>query len=84
MSNKLRARTVAREIARRLAVEDGDVILMKSSKTDMRTFEALRHSLAVTGREKCLIIVVDEFDDVAVMKPHEMASFGWHRIDEEE
>jgi len=83
MTKNNRARTVAREIIRRVPVEDGDVILMKSDKTDLRTFNALRHALAVTGKEKCIIIVVDDFEDIVTVKESEMAGFGWQRIRED-
>jgi hypothetical protein len=79
---RIRARTIAREIARRLDVEDGDMIVIKKTSdiTDsVRMFEALRNAFGAIGKEKVILAVVDDHDDIRLLKEKEMLSYGWCR-----
>jgi hypothetical protein len=80
------ARKVAREIARQLKIEDGDVILIKTHTQiadSVKIFEAIRKALGWQGKERCMLIVVDEFDDLKVMKEKHMNEYGWYRREHE-
>jgi len=53
-----------------------------------RRFNALRNALGATGREQCIVVVVNEFDEISTISKKEMLSYGWEWIgvpeDEEE
>lgn len=78
-----RPRTIAREISRRLGVQDGDVILMKlkhgGNNFDGRTFEAIRNAMFATDRKNCIVIAVDDLSQVEVLNEEEMNALGWFR-----
>lgn len=82
-----RPRKLAREIVRKVDVENGDFILIKKGSNiteDIRLFNALRNAFGATGREKVVLAVVEEFDDIKVLNEKEMASYGWCRCSSEE
>jgi hypothetical protein len=83
MSRK--TRTIAREIARRLEVSDGDLVVLKKT-TDIgdsiQMFNALRNAFGSIGKEKIVLVVVDDHDDIRVLKEEEMADYGWCRCSE--
>jgi hypothetical protein len=80
-----RPRTIAREISRRLGVQDGDIILMKlkhgGNNFDGRTFEAIRNAMFATDRKNCVVIAVDDLSQIEVLDEEEMNALGWFRAD---
>ena len=90
MTKKQRPRTIARDIVRKMEIDNGDVILLKrgSLPESVRMFNALRNALGATGREQCIVVVVNEFDEISTISKKEMLSYGWEWIgvpeDEEE
>ena len=77
---KKRPRTTAREIVRKLQINDGDVVLLKRGsimEENLRLFNALRNALGATERERCIVAVVDEFSDINAIGKEEMLSYGW-------
>lgn len=82
MANKPRPRTIAREIVRKMEINDGDVVLLKRGEftESLRMFNALRNALGATGRERCIIMVVNEWDDVKTLNSREMLTYGWQWV----
>ncbi len=79
----MRPRTAARDIARRLEVNDGDVVLLKmtggGNNFDGRTFEALRNAMYHTDRKRCVVIAVGDLSDIDVLNEDDMNDLGWYR-----
>jgi hypothetical protein len=71
---------MAREIARRLEVNDGDMVVLKKT-TDIgdsiQMFNALRNAFGSIGKENVVLVVVDEHDDIRALKEAEMKEYGW-------
>lgn len=80
MTKQMKPRTLARAIARNIPISDGDVVLLKRhdefSET-LKVFNALRNSLAATRRVNCVVVVVDEFDDLIALTEEQMRDYGW-------
>jgi len=77
---KKRPRTIAREIVRTLPLNDGDVVMIKRSAAihdDIRMFNAIRNAIGATGRENCIVVVVNDFDEINTIPKSEMLSYGW-------
>lgn len=84
MSRKFRARTIARAMMQVHEVNDGDFVILKKNEWAgdiLKVFESLRHALSETGRKKCVAVIVDDFDDIAVFGEKEMRSYGWCRCE---
>lgn len=85
------ARKTVREAIRKLDIENGDVVLVKrstipggSTHAGIRAYiDSFSTVLGNTGREKCIIVVVDELDDLQILNNHEMAKAGWVRMETE-
>lgn len=86
MTTKPNARSVVRAAVNKLRVEDGDVILIKANSrmAQKGNFEAFASYLGKTGRGKCVVCVVEEFDDLTVLDAEAMRRQGWARIHDEE
>lgn len=88
----MRPRTMVREIARKLKVEDGDIIVMKIPKgnnnMDGRTFDAMRNAMYATNRRNCVVVAVKDLEEIEVLDERAMNQLGWFRgpatTDEEE
>ena len=82
MAKKARPRTIARDIVRKMEINDGDVVVLKRGtiSESLRLFNALRNALGATGREKCIVVVVDELDDINKIGRDEMLSYGWQWV----
>jgi hypothetical protein len=74
-------REFARRFVRVLEINDGDVILLKSENVadNLDMFNGLRSALASVGKKKCLLVAVQELDDVRTLSPTSMAEYGWYR-----
>lgn len=79
---KKRPRTIAREMLRRVKVQDGDVVVLRRGEPGetLRVFNALRHALSATDRKRCIVIVTDELEDVKILNKREMLSYGWQWV----
>lgn len=82
------ARKDVREAIRRLEIEDGDVVLVKrdaipgkGSTAERAYLNSFATVLGNTGREKCIVVIVNSFDDIATLKPHDMMEHGWVRLE---
>jgi hypothetical protein len=81
-----KVRNVVRDAIRRLKINDGDIVLVKgeSRMAQQSNFESFAQYLGKTGRERCIVCVVADFDDLTVLDEAEMNKRGWYHIDEEE
>lgn len=82
------ARKHVREAIRRLEIEDGDIVLVKrdsipgSGTTAERVYlNSFAEILGNTGREKCVIIIVNDFEDIRTLKTHDMMEHGWVKLE---
>lgn len=68
-----------RNDTRALKVDDGDIILVKRGGylSAERSLNDLAASLGRTGRGRCILILVDGFDDLSVLSEEEMGKHGW-------
>lgn len=73
-----------RKDTRALQVNDGNIILVKRGGylSTERSLNDLAASLGRTGRGRCILILVDEFDDLSVLSEEEMGKHGWVRREE--
>jgi len=75
------ARETARAVAKHYEVKDGDLVVLKRNKDNLgenlEVFNALRNSFGLTGRKRCVIMIVDEFDDVTTLSEKDMFEYGW-------
>lgn len=70
-----------RNDTRALRVNDGDVVLIKRNGylATERNLNDLAASLGRTNRGRCILILVDNFDDLNVLTEEEMEKNGWVR-----
>lgn len=70
-----------RNDTRALKANDGDIILVKrgSHLTAERNLNDLAASLGRTGRGRCILIIVDDFDNLSILTEEEMGKHGWVR-----
>lgn len=80
--DKRTLRNLVRSVVRVHHVNDGDVILLKihtgaiSDKQMVNSFaNAIRHG----GRPNCVLIALDDFDELAVLNDEDMEKHGWVR-----
>lgn len=73
-----------RNDTRALKVDDGDIILLKRGGylSTERNLNDLAASLGRTGRGRCILILVDGFDDLNILSEEEMGRNGWVRREE--
>lgn len=87
MSEKrMTAKQIARAVAKHLKVENGDVVVLKRNANNLgdslEIFNALRNAFGLTGRKECLIMIVDEFDDIMALGQKDMEQYGWCKCPE--
>lgn len=75
-----------RNDTRALKVDDGDIILLKRGGylSTERNLNDLAASLGRTGRGRCILILVDGFDDLNILSEEEMGRNGWVRRKEDD
>ncbi len=73
-----------RKDTRALQVNDGDIILIKRGGylATEQNLNDLAASLGRTGRGRCILILVDGFDDLSALPEEEMGKYGWVRREE--
>lgn len=82
------ARKFVREAVRRLEIEDGDVIVIKQdaipSGFDRNGIEAFLSSFSTvlgnTGRERCVVVVLEDLDAITALDTMQMMEYGWVRL----
>lgn len=72
---------LAKQIAKKLQLKDGDIILLKSGSVAAQkgNMDLLSGILGYTDRPNCVLIVVDEFDDLSILDEAQMNELGWYR-----
>ena len=72
---------LAKQIAKKLKLEDGNVILLKSGSiaAQKMNMDLLSGILFSTKRPNCVLIVVDEFDDLSILGEAKMNELGWYK-----
>ena len=75
------ARRQAHAIAKHLDIKDGDILLLKritdNVGENLEVFNALRNAFGLTGRGRCVIMIVDDFDEVRALSEKDMMNYGW-------
>lgn len=77
-----RPRTLIRQALRSLRPKDGDIILVQAGTPMGHQIHVarLQTHLARTGRQNCLIAVVNDFEDMSALSEADMNRLGWQRI----
>jgi len=78
--DKLKIRTLVRKTIRALNVKDGDVILLKINTegiNDKKQVNAFANAIRAGGRPNCVLIALDNFDDLDVLNEEDMEKHGW-------
>ena len=80
-----RLRSEARKIVRAVDIGDGDIILVKSG-TDLATTKGVEiFSNAVAQKHNdCILVVVDNLDDLTVLDEEGMRKHGWVKVSDEQ
>lgn len=63
-------------------VNDGDVILLKihtEGISDKQMVNAFANAIRHGGRPNCVLIALDDFDELAVLNDEDMEKHGWVR-----
>jgi hypothetical protein len=69
-----------------MEIENGDIVLIKhgSKLGERRTFAQFTQILGRTGREKCVAVIVEDFDDLSILDKDEMLKYGWKWVGDDE
>lgn len=81
-SKKNKRMNLVKDFIRNVPVDDGDFILIKKASDlaeSIRVFNALRTAFGAVGKQKVVVAIVDEFDEIKVLGEKEMAEYGWYR-----
>ena len=76
----MRLRNKAREIVRSIPFGDGHVVLIKAG-TPLATdkgIDVLGHAIATKFKD-CIMVIVNDFDDLSVADEPYMNAHGWFR-----
>lgn len=76
----MKPRSETRAAIRKLDIANGDVMLVKRGSLSDAAFDYLAKHLGRTGRGQCVLIRVDNFDDVKTLNEDSMKQMGWERI----
>ena len=68
-----------RENVELMGVKNGDVLLVKKDTRAHSIINELAHALGSSGRQDCIIVVVDEFTDLRRVTAENMEKYGWVR-----
>ena len=66
-----------------LKVNNGDVILVRNQSLVHRNMNKIAEVLGDAGLDKCIMIAVNEFDDLTIVDEEGMKAHGWQRIETE-
>ena len=71
-------------IAKKLAIKDGDIVAIKNGTwlAQRDKIDMLGGYLGKSSRAQCLVIVVDDLDDVDRLDERIMNKHGWFKRDE--
>lgn len=72
------------KFVRKMRISNGDIIAIKSGTVlaNKRTVDELSEAIgALNGKGKCVLIVVDDFDDLRVLDEKAMNERGWFYVD---
>lgn len=77
----MKPRTIIRQAIQKLTINNGDVLLIKkgSELAEQKNFDYFAKHLGKTGREKCLLIRVNNFNDMATLDEKNMNGIGWYK-----
>ena len=71
-----------KRVVRKLSIKNGDIIALKRGTwlATKEKIDMLGEYLAKSSRAHCLIIVVDELDDLESLNEKIMNRYGWYKI----
>lgn len=72
-----------RRTVKKLRLDNKSLLLIKagSALANMRSLDMLVEQLRASGKEKVLIAIVDDFDDISVIDKKTMNESGWFHVD---
>lgn len=80
--DKRALRTFVRTAIRVHKVNDGDVILLKANTSEIASKQQVHdfaNAIRAGGRHNCVLIALDDFDDLRVLNEEDMEKHGWVR-----
>lgn len=80
--DKRQLRTFVRQVIRVHKVQDGDVILLKANTSEIASKQQVHdfaNAIRAGGRHNCVLIALDDFDDLQVLNDEDMEKHGWVR-----
>lgn len=87
-NRQVRAGVAAKRFVRNLVkvhgVQNGDIILIKKGAAPATKIglETIAEHFSKSGREDCLLIIVDDLGDLSVINEAQMRELGWERVQE--
>lgn len=74
-------REMIRRSVRAVDLKDGQIILIKQGSLlgQHKNFNHFMRSIGNTGRQKCIGIIVDSFDDLTILDEKSMNEHNWYR-----
>jgi len=77
---------VVKRATQLLGVRDGDVLLIKAGTplADEVGINEIAAAFSRTARRQCIVLVVDDFDDLSVADEDAMRTHGWVRVSDDE
>lgn len=80
--DKVKLRTLVRTAIRVHRINDGDVILLKAHTeaiADKKSVHDFANAIRAGGRPNCVLIALDDFNELQVLNEEDMAKHGWVR-----
>jgi len=69
-------------ILRKMHINNGDILAIKyqTENANKDAIDAITEALGKIGLEKCLVIVVNDFDDLTALNETDMGRLGWYKF----
>lgn len=80
--DKRALRNLVRTALRVHKVQDGDVILLKANTSEIASKQQVHdfaNAIRAGGRHNCVLIALDDFNDLRVLNEEDMEKHGWVR-----
>lgn len=80
--DKRQLRNFVRTAIRVHKVNDGDVILLKANTSEIASKQQVHdfaNAIRAGGRHNCVLIALDDFNDLQVLNEEDMEKHGWVR-----
>lgn len=82
LSSKTKLRTAVRQAISTHNIRNGDIVLLRRGTplANEVSLKSMGSALARQGYPRCVLAVVDRFDDLTILNETQMNELGWQRI----